>query len=114
MNNDKFLIIKKLKDFCLNVDKIIINFPKKEYVIKDRILNDSLNVLEEVIYTNLDRNNINRINSKQKIITKISMLDFYIEYLFKKKIINKKVFNKIINELNEISRLTYGWLKDES
>ena len=114
MKNEKFILLKKAKQFCLNIDNIVVNFPKKEYVIKEKILTDSLNILELIIFTNYDKQNSNRIESKQKILTKISMLDFYLEYLYTKKIINIKVFNKIANELNELSRLTYGWLKDES
>lgn len=113
MNNNKLIVIRKVKDFCLDIDKLVINFPKKEFVIKEKILVDSLNILEDVIYINYVKVRSNVVEYKFKLLTKISMLDFYFEYLFKKNIINQKVFNKLGKELNEISRLIYGWLKDE-
>lgn len=113
MKNDKLIIIRKIKEFCLDIDKLVVNFPKKEYVIKEKILVDSLDILEDVIYINYVKVRSNVIEYKFKLLTKISMLDYYFEYLFKKNIINQKVFNKLGKELNEISRLIYGWLKDE-
>lgn len=113
MNNNKLIVIRKVKEFCLDIDKLVINFPKKEFVIKEKILVDSLNILEDVIYINYVKVRSNVVEYKFKLLTKISMLDFYFEYLFKKNIINQKVFNKLGKELNEISRLIYGWLKDE-
>lgn len=113
MNNNKLIVIRKVKEFCLDIDKLVINFPKKEFVIKDKILVDSLSILEDVIYINYVKVRSNVVEYKFKLLTKISMLDFYFEYLFKKNIINQKVFNKLGKELNEISRLIYGWLKDE-
>ena len=113
MNNNKLIVIRKVKEFCLDIDKLVINFPKKEFVIKDKILVDSLSILEDVIYINYVKVRSNVVEYKFKLLTKISMLDFYFEYLFKKNIINQKVFNKLGKELNDISRLIYGWLKDE-
>lgn len=110
--NNKLIVIRKVKEFCLDVDKLVINFPKKEYVIKEKILVDSLSILENVIYINYVKVRSNVVEYKFKLLTKISMLDFYFEYLFKKNIINQKEFNKLGKKLNEISRLIYGWLKD--
>ena len=108
MNNDsrEFLIVKRLKEFCLSIESIAINFPKKELLIRERLLND-------VFYVNLDKNIDSRNNYKKKIISKFNMLDFYVEYLFKKNIINKKVCEKVCRELNEMCKMIYGWLRDE-
>ena len=113
MNNDKLIVIKRIKEFCFDVDAIVINFPKKEFLIKEKILNDGLAILESVVYINYIKSENDIISYKFKLLTKISMLNFYLEYLVHKNIINKKIFNKIGRELNEISRLIYGWLKNE-
>ena len=115
MNNDsrEFLIVKRLKEFCLSIDSIVINFPKKELLIRERLLNDSLEILNDVFYVNLDKNIDSRNNYKKKIISKFNMLDFYVEYLFKKNFINKKVCEKVCRELNEMCKMIYGWLRDE-
>lgn len=116
MNSDgkEFLIVKRLKEFCLNIDDIVINFPKKEYLIREKMLNDSLDILNDVFYVNLDKNVESRNDYKKRIISKFNMLDFYVEYLFKKNIINKKVCDKTCREINEMCRMIYGWLRDES
>ena len=113
MNNDKLIVIKRIKEFCFDVDAIVINFPKKEFLIKERILNDVLDILESVVYINYIKSESDVISYKFKLLTKISILNFYLEYLVHKNIINKKIFNKLGRELNEISRLIYGWLKNE-
>lgn len=112
-NND-FLIVKRLKNFCFNIDDIVINFPKKELIIRERLLSDSLNILNDVYYINLEKDKDKRIEYKKSIISKFNMLDFYIEYLLKKGIINKKTFDKICRELNDICRMVYGWFRSES
>lgn len=113
MNNYKLIVIKRIKEFCFDVDVIVINFPKKEFLIKEKILNDGLDILESVVYINYIKSENDIISYKFKLLTKISMLNFYLEYLVHKNIINKKIFNKLARELNEISRLIYGWLKNE-
>ena len=47
-NNNNFLIIKEMKIFIRSIDNIIINYPRKELVIKNRLLNDSLDILENI------------------------------------------------------------------
>ena len=36
--NNNFKIELKLKDFILDLDGILINFPKREYILKDKIV----------------------------------------------------------------------------
>ena len=92
---------------------LFVLLQKKEFLIKERILNDGLDILKSVVYINYIKSESDVISYKFKLLTKISMLNFYLEYLVHKNIINKKIFNKLGRELNEISRLIYGWLKNE-
>ena len=39
MNND-FMIVKEMKLFIKSLDNIVINYPRKELIIKNRLLND--------------------------------------------------------------------------
>ena len=52
MNNDRFQIVIKIKKFIFYLDDILINYPKKEYVLKDAITKDSLTILELVYEAN--------------------------------------------------------------
>lgn len=109
--NDRFLIIKYIKEFICSIDSLIINFPRKEFVIKDRIMNDSLDILEMVYVANLCEDSK---ELKIKILGKLSMLDFYLERSFKNNIISEKVCKKKSNELEKISKLVYGWIRSDS
>ena len=105
--NDRFLVVKYTKEFIYSIDKLVINFPRKEFVIKDRILNDSLDILEMIYIANVNNDN----NLKCNILAKLSMLDFYIERSYKNGLISEKVCKKKSSEINNISKLIYGWLK---
>lgn len=41
------------------------------------------------------------------------MLDYYLEYSYKKKYISLKNFNKKINNLTIINKMLYGWIKND-
>ena len=47
-NNDKFLIIKNIKNFILSLEKLLITFPKKDMFTKNMVYEDALEVLELV------------------------------------------------------------------
>ena len=107
--NNKFLLANEIKNFILSLDSILINYPKKDIIIKKRIINTSFELLELVYLAN---NKIdNKENIKYECLSKISMIDFYLEYLYEKKIISKKICMKKSSELEEITRMVYGWIK---
>lgn len=105
--NNNFKIELKLKDFILDLDDILINFPKREYILKDKIEKTSLDILELIFLVNntLDKSYLDIISSK------ISMLDFYLEKSYKKKYISKKLLERKVYELTTITKMIYGWKK---
>lgn len=113
MKNKNFYILNRVKDFCLEVDKITINFPKKEYVIRERLQNDSMDILELVFYINFNRDKNIRKEKMYELLTKLSMLDFYMEKLHYNKIVNQKEFNKCLRIISDITKAVYGWIKSE-
>ena len=48
------------------------------------------------------------------ILSNISMLDFYLERSLKNKYINNKVCEKLSNDLLKITKMIYGWIRNES
>lgn len=105
--NDRFLIVKRIKKFIFSIDNLVINLPRKEIIVKDRLLTDSFDILELIYIANSN----NSKDIKISILSKLSMCDFYLEYLYEKKIISKKICMKKSSELNEIIRMVYGWIK---
>lgn len=112
--NDKFIIAKNIKTFILNLDDMIINMPKKENYMKDKLLETSLELLYDVYQTN------HTINKEQKnikqidILSKINILDFYIERLYIKKYISEKQALKKSNELLIINKMVYKWINESN
>lgn len=43
--NNKFLLANEIKKFILSLDSILINYPKKDIIIKKRIINTSFELL---------------------------------------------------------------------
>ena len=102
-----------MKKFILGLEVILVNFPKKEFLTKDMIYKDALKVLE-LVYT---ANDIDDIKEKRRlqieILGKINMLDFYLERAYKKRYINEKQCMSKSNELEQITKMIYKWIKSE-
>ena len=81
---NEFRILKNLKEFILSLDDVIILFPKSEKVLKDKIKLTSFEAFECLNLANL-----------------------------KKHYLSIKQCEKICNKLNVISKMVYGWIKNE-
>ncbi len=102
-----------MKKFILGLEVILVNFPRKEFLTKDMIYKDALKILELVYIAN----DTSELDEKRKIqveiLGKINMLDFYLERAYKRKYINEKQCMAKSNELEQISKMTYKWIKNE-
>lgn len=112
-HTEKFLIVKNMKKFILGLETILVNFPKKEFLTKDMIYKDALKILELVYVAN----EIDDLEEKKRvqiqILAKINMLDFYMERAYKHKYINEKQCMYKTNELEQITKMIYKWIKSE-
>ncbi len=106
--NEKFIIAIKMKSLITSLNEIIVNYPRSEFVLKDRVTNVGYDILELIYLANTKED---RLEIQKEIIVKICMLDFYLEVSYNKKIISVKKLKSISLKLNEIKKLTYGWVK---
>ena len=106
--NDKFKVVINIKDFINYIDTILINYPRSEYILKNRLENTSYDLLELVYLGNLMED---RIDIQKKIICKISMLDYYLEVSYKNKCISLRKLNNASKKLDVIRKMVYGWIK---
>ena len=109
--NNKFLLANEIKKFILSLDSILINYPKKDIIIKKRIINTLFELLELVYLANNKTDD--KINIKYECLSKISMIDFYFEYSYKKNYISLKNLNTYIFNLTKINKMLHGWINNE-
>ena len=107
-----FMIIKNIKLFIYNLDNIVINIPNKDRILKDRLYNTSYDILYLVYRCNYNLND--KKEYYKDILSNISMLDFYLERCLKNKYINNKVCEKLSKDLLKITKMIYGWIRNES
>lgn len=84
---DELVLVKDIKKTILYVDKMLINFPRSEKILRDKISDTSFEILELVYFSNLLEIH-ERIIYQKKIISKIKMLDFYFKIACDKKYIS--------------------------
>ena len=60
-------------------------------VIKNRLHSDSLDILEYIYQANIEEELDKKKYYQNKILSKISMLDFYLEKSYKKKYISESI-----------------------
>ena len=100
---EKLKVINDFKKTILYLDKIIINFPGNERVLKDKISNSMYEVLECMYMAN-EVSNYNRILYQKKIVRKVSLDKKYISY---------KKYQKVCGHLLDNLKLIYGWIRYE-
>jgi hypothetical protein len=91
-----------MKNFIFDLNNLLQTFPKNERILTDNIKQESFKCLELIFYSN---NISNRKATQKEIISKISMLDFYLEYAYKMKYISQKQATKKSHELNAITKM---------
>ena len=113
---EKFKIIVTAKKLILEIDKLLETFPKKERVLRDKLKENSYDILEYVYEANnlsINKYLDNRILLQRKILTKISMLDFFMEESYKRKYISEDICLKNSKIIKDLSNMINGWIKYE-
>lgn len=111
-NNEKFLIIKDIKNFILGLESLLVNFPKKDTFTKDRVYNDALEVIELITLANYDKRLDYKRTYQIKALAKLNKLDFYLERAYKLKYISERQLLNKSNELAKINKMIYSWCKN--
>lgn len=108
---DNFKVVINLKKTILYLDKIIVNFPSSEKILRDKISMTMYDILEDV-YMASDFKEKRRYY-QFKVITGIKMVDFYLKIACDKKYISYKKYQKVALHLLDILKQIYGWIKNE-
>lgn len=111
MKVEKFKIIQFIRELLLIIDKEMDNFPKKDIELKNRIRQNSFDILELAYEANNVADKEYKKSLLQKMIAKIKIIDFLMNLSYDKKLITEKKYYKIGNKMDEIIKYTIGWIK---
>lgn len=112
VKND-FIILKRIKLFIIHLEKLLVNFPKKDFICKDAIYQDSLELLEIICQANYEKDERYKKTYQIQALSKINKLDFYMERSYKLGYINDKQLERVTNELLSINKMIYAWCNSE-
>lgn len=108
MEEDKLLIISRLKKTYEYVLKSLDNYPHKYIELKNKIDKTLLEMIELCYIAN---NGCDAEKNKLLVLSKLSMVDYYLKLSFKKKIISKKKYESIAKHLLEIKLMLKSWIE---
>lgn len=111
MREEKFKVIQFIRELILRIDKEFDNFPKKDLEIKNRIRNNSYDLLEMAYEANTMQNIEHKIQILQKILAKVKIIDFLLNLSYDKQLITEKKYYKIGEKMDDITRYITGWIK---
>lgn len=110
-NDDKFILASKIKKFILDSEDLIQNIPRYDFYNRDKFRNDITKILYLVYLANNTENNILKKEIQVDICARFSMIDFYLERAYHLKYISSKQLYNYTNRLEELIKITKGWMK---
>ena len=109
MKQEKFIVVNLAKELIVKVDKYLVNFPKKDLELLKAIRETANGILLDVYIANSSTNLEKRKDIQEGIVAKIKYLDFLINLIYDKKVINSKKYLKFGEELEYILKYVNGW-----
>ncbi len=110
LKEDKFKLVTKIKSFILESEKMLENIPRYDFYNRDRFREDITEILHLVYLANSIDNTEDKKKYQQDIFSRLSMIDFYLERAYIHKYISEKQLYKYSYKLEEIIKMTKGWM----
>ena len=111
MREEKFKVINFIRNLVLNLDNLLDNFPKKDIELKNRIRQNSYDLLELTYEANISTNVGYKKQLLEKTVAKVKIIDFLVNICYDKQIINSKKYVKFGNSIEDITKYLTGWIK---
>ncbi len=111
--NSNFILLNKTQKTIEYYNKLILNFSKKEVVLKQDIEKTSFSLIRNLFAFNI--NDTERIKQKflKDYLVDLSMLNFYTNISYSKKMISKHQLEVLTKCFIELKKITYGLIKKE-
>lgn len=108
-----FKLLSKSKFFLVYVEKYVINnIPKVHSSYRVGLYDNIIDMISNIIRANINSGSI-RSKYQKEILVNISMIDMYVDLLLHTSVIDKQRFMKLIGMLNELRKMTVGWIENE-
>ena len=105
LNKSKMLLKYMESNILVNIPKVHSSYRKG---LEDNVIELNYNIIKANINTGSIRNKY-----QKEVLVNISMIDLYLDLLLDINVIDKKRFIKMIRMLNEIRKMTIGWIDSE-
>ena len=109
MKEEKFKTSNLIKELIMSIDKYFVNFPNKERELKRTIKEVSNKLLLDCYIANASTNAEKRKNIQEDMVAEIKYLDFMINIVYEKQIINSKKYLKFGESLSYILKHINAW-----
>lgn len=110
--NKEFKIAINCKELLLELDELYVNYPKKARFVVNKMIDDSFLLLKTIIHANMLQTT-DRLAKQKEALALLSMLDYYVEYGYKKQYISHKVCEKYARKINILAKQIYAWIKKD-
>ena len=111
MKEEKFKVLQFIREFIVRVEKELESFPKKDIEIKQKIKNNSYELLQIIYEANMTENMNKKIDLLERAIANIKLIDFLINLSYDKELIPQKKYLKLSEKLDDIIKYISGLLK---
>lgn len=109
--NDKFKLAMVVKKFIIESEELLANVPRRDFYNRDKFRDDITNILYLLYLANNIEDKDNRLKYQYDILARISMIDFYLERAYVLKYISERQLYNYTKKLEEIIKMTKGWIK---
>lgn len=112
MNSD-FQLLQKTEKTIQYIQRILPNFPKKEFILKGNIEKCTYNFIECIFAYQINQSDRIRQKYLKDLLIQLAMLNFYMKISFQKKYISNRQYEVIGRFLIEIRKIVYGVIRSE-
>lgn len=111
MKEEKLKVIQFIREFIIKLEKELNNFPKKDIEVKNKIRNNTYDLLEISYEANSSSSMERKRELLEEALAKIKVIDFLLNLSYDNELLPGKRYIKLGQKLDDITKYMSGWLK---
>ena len=109
MKEEKFKALDYIRKLIIDIDIQLNNFPHKDIELKERIRDNSYDILDMIYEANITPDLFLKKKLIIKVIAKIKVIDFLLNLGKDKEIIKAKKYISLAKRIDDIMMYNTGW-----